>query len=221
MAARVAAARRGDPEGYATPAELLADLRAVERCLCAGHGEFTAAGDLHDVLRQVEVFGFHFARLDVREHARVHRAALDEVFGTLGVQEGYAALQEAQRIALLVREIDSRRPVIPTDLRGFSPATREAIETFRVIRDALDGRHAGAVEATSSRAREGVGPAGGPAAHEGGGLVRAGGHDAALRIVPLFEGRRHVEARRRRWTASCASGPTASPCGPPATSRRS
>jgi len=35
------------------------------------------------VIRQVEVFGFHFARLDVREHARIHRAALDEVFATL------------------------------------------------------------------------------------------------------------------------------------------
>ena len=34
-------------------------------------------GDLHDIIRQVEVFGFHFARLDIREHAGVHRAALD------------------------------------------------------------------------------------------------------------------------------------------------
>jgi phosphoenolpyruvate carboxylase len=195
MAARVAATRRGDPEGYGTPAELLADLRTVERCLCAGHGEFTAAGDLHDVLRQVEVFGFHFARLDVREHARVHRAALDEVLGTLGVQEGYATLDEGERMALLAREIESRRPVIPADLRGFSPATREAIETFRVIRDALDGRHAGAVEAYVVSGTEG------PSdvmevllLMKEAGLARAGGHDAALRIVPLFEAGATLEA---------------------------
>jgi len=195
MAARVAATRRGAPDGYGTPAELLADLRAVERCLGTGHGEFTAAGDLHDVLRQVEVFGFHFARLDVREHARVHRAALDEVFGTLGVQEGYAALDEAERMALLAREIESRRPVIPTDLRGFSPTTREAIETFRVIRDALDGRHPGAVEAYIVSGTER------PSdlmevllLMKEAGLARAGGHDAALRIVPLFEAGATLEA---------------------------
>ena len=37
------------------------------------------------MIRQVEVFGFHFATLDVRQHAKVHRAALAEVFGTLGI----------------------------------------------------------------------------------------------------------------------------------------
>ena len=35
-----------------------------------------AAGDLHDVIRQVEVFGFHLARLDIREHAARHRQAV-------------------------------------------------------------------------------------------------------------------------------------------------
>jgi phosphoenolpyruvate carboxylase len=71
--------RRVLSEGYREPAELLADLRRVERSLLDGAGAFTAAGDLRDVIRQVEVFGFHFARLDIREHARVHRRSLAEI----------------------------------------------------------------------------------------------------------------------------------------------
>jgi phosphoenolpyruvate carboxylase len=85
--------------------------------------------------------------------------------------------------------------VIPTDLRGFSPATREAIETFRVIRDALDGRHAGAVEAYivsgTERASDLLEVL---LLMKEAGLARAGGHDAALRIVPLFEAGATLEA---------------------------
>ena len=47
---------------------------------------------LHDTIRQVEVFGFHFARLDVREHAARHGEAIAEVLSALGVHEAYASL---------------------------------------------------------------------------------------------------------------------------------
>ena len=67
-----ASARRAERAdgGYAEPAELLADLRTVEALAAARAAAASPpAGDLHDVIRQVEVFGFHFARLDIREHA--------------------------------------------------------------------------------------------------------------------------------------------------------
>ena len=54
--------------------------RRGARCV-EGHGALTAGADLRDFIRQVEVFGFHFARLDIREHARVHRRALAEIYG--------------------------------------------------------------------------------------------------------------------------------------------
>ena len=84
---RCARARRApQPAGaYAGPEELLGDLRAAAHALSQGPGAAAAAGDLHDVIRQVEVFGFHFARLDVRENAKVHRGALDEIFAELDV----------------------------------------------------------------------------------------------------------------------------------------
>ncbi len=192
---RVRATRDHAPEGYGSPAELLADLRRAERSLCARGGGLTAAGDLRDVIRQVEVFGFHFARLDVREHARVHRHALDEILGALGMAAGYAGLPEAERVELLSRAIDDPRPVIPADLSGFSAATREAVETFRMLRSALTGEHRGAVEAYVVSGTEG------PAdilevllLMKEAGLARASGHDAALRIVPLFEAGATLEA---------------------------
>jgi phosphoenolpyruvate carboxylase len=174
--------------GYLGPDEMLADLRSVEHSLKADGGEFSAGGDLRDVIRQVEVFGFHYAKLDIRQHVKVHRAALDEVFATLGIVEGYAALPEPERAALLAAHIAERRPLIPGDTSRFSDGTREAIETFRMIRRALDGAHGGAIDAYIISGTEG------PSdllevllLMKEASLAHAGGSEARLRIVPLFE----------------------------------
>jgi phosphoenolpyruvate carboxylase len=195
MSARIGATRRGEPEGYAAPAELLADLRDAERSLLEGGGELTAAGDLHDVLRQVEVFGFHFARLDIREHAARHRDALDEILAELRVLPGYAGRPDAERSAVLAGLIADPRPLIPQDLSGFSDATRDVVRTFRTVRDLLRAGHRGAIQAYVISGTEG------PAdllevllLMKEAGLARAGGEGAELRIVPLFEAAATLEA---------------------------
>ena len=188
VAERVRATRSGDGGGYGAPAELLADLRLAQRLLRDAGAEFVAATQLHDTIRQVEVFGFHFARLDVREHAARHGDALAEVLSALGVHEAYASLGSAERCALLAREIAERRPLIPSDLGAFSAATQEVIGTFRMLGSQLRGRHAGAVQSYVVSGTE-------DPAHllevlllmKESGLATAGGEGAMLRIVPLFE----------------------------------
>jgi phosphoenolpyruvate carboxylase len=185
---RVRATAAGSEGGYAAPDELLADLNLVEAALIADGGEFSAAGDLRDVICQVEVFGFHFATLDIRQHVKVHRAALDEVFEKLGVAGAYALMPEEERAVLLARHIAERRPLIPADISRFSPATQEAIETFRMVKDVLSGSHRGAIDAYVISGTEA------PSdvlevllLMKEASLARAGGSEAQLRIVPLFE----------------------------------
>jgi phosphoenolpyruvate carboxylase len=188
LAARVRATREDVDGGYASPAELLADLRTAENALRAGQGQFIAATQLHDTIRQVEVFGFHFARLDIREHAERHGAAIAEILSAFGLHEAYASLAPAERSALLAREIAQRRPLIPSDLSAFSPATQEVVGTFRALSELLRGRHAGAVQSYVISGTE-------EPAHllevlllmKESGLAEAGGERARLRIVPLFE----------------------------------
>ncbi len=57
----------------------------------------------------------------------------------------YGSLSESQRLARLTAQIADHRPLVPTDIDGFSEATRETITTFRTLRKALRGRHRGAV----------------------------------------------------------------------------
>ena len=188
LAARVRATRKGWKGGYGRPSELLVDLRVAEQALRDQNASFVAEDALRDVIRQVEVFGFHFALLDVRENSSVHRAAIDEILEVLHVQEGYAQLGDQDRMAVLAREIGDRRPLIPLDISGFSAATREAVQTFRTLYDLLQGEHPGTIDSyvisnTTCPAdllevllfMKEVG------------LARAGGEGAQLRIVPLFE----------------------------------
>ncbi len=195
MRERVRASRRRAAGGYAGPRALIADLRAVERSLMADGGALTAAGDLHDVLRQVEVFGFHFARLDIREHAARHRDAVAEVLAGVGAEADYAALGTPARLDLLSGLVADRRPLIPADLSGFSEATRDVVRTFRTLRRLRDEGHADALQAYVISGAEG------PAdllevllLMKEAGLARPGGDGAVLRIVPLFEAGASLEA---------------------------
>jgi len=78
MAARLDATRRDTipPQAYSGAAELEQDLRAVIASLRAHRGEHAGLFAVQRFLRRVEVFGFHLATIDVRQHAEVHRAVL-------------------------------------------------------------------------------------------------------------------------------------------------
>ena len=173
---------------YPNPADFVADLRSIERSLHAGREPLIAAGDLHDVIRQAEVFGFHFATLDIRDHAKRHETALADVLALTGVATGYRALPEPEKQRLLAREIANPRPLVPADLGGLSPEGREVIATFRAVHDLVAGRHRGAI--TSLIVSNTESPSDVLEAlllMKETGLCRPGGTGAVLRIAPLFE----------------------------------
>ncbi len=111
MRERLRATRDKREHGYRVAAELVADLRVVEASLIEQSAGMILGGELHDVIRLVEVFGFDFATLDIRDHARRHAMALHHVFAITGVEADYEALDEEARCALLLAEIDSQRPL--------------------------------------------------------------------------------------------------------------
>jgi len=191
---RVRATRRLDPDGYAAPAELLADLRLVERSLLDQGAGLIADGDLHDLLRQVDVFGFHVARLDIRDHAKRNAAALAEIFAVTEVAPDYAALAEEERIGLLAREIANPRPLVPLDLAPLGSEAREVVDTFRTVRRLLATEHAGAIQTYVISGSDG--PADALAVlllMKESRLCDPGGGQARLQIAPLFE---HGDALR-------------------------
>src|SRR5215212_2060222 len=146
MRERLRASRDAAPAGYATSTQLLDDLRVIDQSLRGQGADLIAGGDLRDVIRLTQVFGFHLAVMDVREHATRHTAALAEIFRRTGTTDSYLDFDEHQRRTLLTREIENPRPLIPVSIERYSEETQNVVGTFRVIAEALDGQHQGAIE---------------------------------------------------------------------------
>ena len=123
-----------DRRAYGHAQEFLADLRIIRDSLLQNKGERVARGRLSELIRAVDVFGFHLATLDVRQHAERHRRAIAEVLERYGLTRRYEAMPEQDRVALLSREINSKRPL--TAQLDFSEATNETVGLLRLIRRA-------------------------------------------------------------------------------------
>lgn len=117
---------------YTDSTQLLADFAVLTESLAANNGADVAHGAIHDLIRQIEVFGMSFASLDIRQHSERHATALAEILSAAGVSANYMELNEEARTALLVNELHALRPLIPAQPQ-YSEATNEIIETFRII----------------------------------------------------------------------------------------
>lgn len=115
---------------YATADEFLAELRVIQHSLLSTELNCKSLGHL---IRQVEVYGFHLANLDIRQESNVHEQAIAEVAEYLKIlPRPYQELSEPERVQWLTHELQTRRPLIPTNL-PFSDKTNETISTFRML----------------------------------------------------------------------------------------
>ncbi len=69
--------REAGEDAYASAHEFEQDLEILYRSLTENHGANLALLFLDPLLRKVRTFGFHLSTLDIRQHAQVHRRALD------------------------------------------------------------------------------------------------------------------------------------------------
>ncbi|HMN27023.1 MAG TPA: phosphoenolpyruvate carboxylase, partial [Caldilineaceae bacterium] len=132
------------PRDYTDVTEFLHDLYLIRDSLCAHKGERIAQGALAHLIDCAEVFGFHLASLDIRQHADRHRSAMGEIFARYGLTDDYAGLPEAERVRLLSNEISSKRPF--TAQLNFSEASNETVGLFRLIRRAHEQVGADAIQ---------------------------------------------------------------------------
>lgn len=123
---------------YSHSSELLADLALVGESLRADGEYEVTQGLLATLMRQVEVFGFHFAALDVRQHSERHAGALSELLQVTGLLErDYRLLDEAERVRVLDGLLRDPR-VLPRHQLALSDETRHVLATFDAIRQARE-----------------------------------------------------------------------------------
>ena len=122
---------------YAGPLELRAELILIRDALKKS-GCGASLNRLERLIDMVDVFGFHLAKLDIRQHSSRHKSALDEITKSMELlPQGYAVVSEDGRMQWLGREMASKRPLLPAALK-FSDSTNETIEVFRTMKAAQD-----------------------------------------------------------------------------------
>ncbi|HET7696152.1 MAG TPA: phosphoenolpyruvate carboxylase [Vicinamibacterales bacterium] len=122
-------ALRAARTGGSAEIDLAGPLLLCHRSLVDTGQEALAAGRLTDVLRRVSAFGPSIVRLDIRQHAARHAAAIDAIARARG-DGPYREWPEAGRQQYLRRAIDTRMP-IPDGIGDAE--VREVLATFAAI----------------------------------------------------------------------------------------
>ncbi len=122
-----------DGRDYRDGTELLADLRLLQESARACQGELLAGGELDRAVRTVAATDLLLATLDVREHAAKHHDAVGQLLDRTGeLPVPYDDLTRPERLGVLRKELQSRRPLAPHPLPLDEAAARTAAVFFTV-----------------------------------------------------------------------------------------
>ncbi len=178
VGARLALTAEAAADGYPSSAELLDDLQLIADSLFQHRGVHAGAYAVERLLCRVRSFGFHLARLDVRQDSRVH----DDALAALLADPDWATRDGAARAERL-RPYASGQAVFPHSEDANATSLQAVFATLR------DSRTSHGHDATGlyiiSMARSAADVLAVLALARYGGLVQ---DDAVpLNIAPLFE----------------------------------
>ena len=110
----------------------VAKLEELLKLIAASLPEVLTQHELLDLERQLQIFGMHTARLDIREDSAQLNLALSEILLALGIEVDFAQRDPAQRMETLQRMPGSPLPAL-ADHPGVTAATAETWALFQLL----------------------------------------------------------------------------------------
>lgn len=120
---------------YNSPEQFIADLQMIDRSLRHHYADYVANTYIKKLIRQVELFGFHLAALDIRQHSKEHELAMSEILSKMGIVEDYSKLAENEKIHLLHKLLNDPRP-LTSPYSEYSESTEECLQVYRTVQAA-------------------------------------------------------------------------------------
>lgn len=123
-------------DAYSSPEELLADLRVVNDALKEVGAQRSIDSELKLAVRAVQTFGFHTAKLDIRQNSRFHDEALGQLLECAGQisTEEYLKLDHLKKSEIVTGELAVHRPLTMKHNNLKGPA-KEVTECLKVVAD--------------------------------------------------------------------------------------
>jgi phosphoenolpyruvate carboxylase len=125
----------GEGAPYGSVVELQADLDVLDRSLISNNARVIARGRLRLLRRAVDCFGFHLARLDIRQNSAVHERTVAELLDAAMPGMSYLALNEESRVVLLAGELRNARPLASNFVK-YSEETAGELAVFHAAAEA-------------------------------------------------------------------------------------
>ena len=122
-------------KAYETPDALMAELSIVRNSLRVHGSVLLAQGRLGKLLRAVRVFGWSLAPIDLRQNSSVHERVIGELLEVANPGTGYLQAGEAARVALLLAELATSRPLVSRHV-AYSAETTTELAIFDAARAA-------------------------------------------------------------------------------------
>ena len=128
----------GEAGYFATAEALAAELRKIRTLLVDLGATQLAKQWLFPVERAVQCFGFHLAKLDIRQNSEYHEKAITQILTAAGAAEtDYASWDEQKRLDFLNRELASNRPFLVADT-SCGPEADNVLGYLREVKAYID-----------------------------------------------------------------------------------
>lgn len=172
---------------YQNPQQFIDELRLIDRSLKHHHANYISKTYVERCIRQAELFGFHMATLDIRQHSKEHEYAINEILAKMKIVDDYSALNEDEKVELLTELLEDPRP-FTSPYETYTEATQECLDVFRTIfaakkefgRDCINSYLISMTQGVSDILEVAV-------LSKETGLFRKKGNGFAIQAVPLFE----------------------------------
>jgi phosphoenolpyruvate carboxylase len=123
---------------YETPAILQADLKLLRKTLQEIGAYKIAEELLFPVERHLQCFGFHLAKLDIRQNSNYHEIAVGQILSTAGYEDNdFVNWDENKRVQFLTKELQTNRPFVVSGASCGKEAD-SVLGYFRVLRQHID-----------------------------------------------------------------------------------
>jgi len=124
------------PCRYRNEREFLDDLKLIQASLASHGDQNIGRGELLDLIRLVETFGFFLLHLDIRQESTRHSEAVSELCAQIMDGCDYSSLDEEARVRLLCKLLDKPPPAV--DRSALSENTVETLQVLDVMAQMRD-----------------------------------------------------------------------------------
>ena len=119
---------------YESPQGLLEDLQVLRQSMEEIGAQKVARQLLLPVERLVACFGFHLAKLDIRQNSAFHDKALGEVLKAAGFEDyDFEHWSEERRVGFLNEELKTLRPFLAAGIKA-GPSAEAVLGCYQVLR---------------------------------------------------------------------------------------